>query len=190
MTTQMQRPGGRTGRTRQAVLSAALEVIADQGYDGLTVEAVADRSGVHKTTIYRRWGTIDAVLFDAIVARAERAIPLDRTGDARCDLVAMAEAVAGNLRDPVAQAVAAAALARPDADRLRELSERFWTLRISEAAQIVVDAQEAGDLDLSLEPLHVVEKIVGPIWFLAMVLRTPTDEAYIASLVDSALATV
>ncbi|MFV1971824.1 MAG: TetR/AcrR family transcriptional regulator, partial [Acidimicrobiia bacterium] len=86
MTTEMQRPGGRTERTRNAVLSAAYEVVAEDGYNGLTVEAVAERSRVHKTTIYRRWGSVESVLFDAVMARAEEAIPLDRTADCRTDL--------------------------------------------------------------------------------------------------------
>jgi len=187
VTTHMQRPGGRTEKTRQAVLTAAFAVVAERGYDGLTVEAVAERSGVHKTTIYRRWGTIDAVLFDAVVARAEEAIPLERTGDTNRDLVAMAEAVAVNLEDPVAQAVVAAGLARPGADRFAELSERFWTMRIGEASRIVVDAQNAGSVDRSLDPTIVIEKIVGPIWFRMIVMRGSADAAFIASLVASAL---
>uniref|UniRef100_UPI000B1D4F1A TetR/AcrR family transcriptional regulator n=1 Tax=Streptomyces atriruber TaxID=545121 RepID=UPI000B1D4F1A len=50
------RPGGRTARTRAAVRDAVLSGLADHGYPGLTVEYVADHSGVHKTTLYRRWG--------------------------------------------------------------------------------------------------------------------------------------
>jgi AcrR family transcriptional regulator len=169
-------------------LTAVFDVVADRGYDGLTVEAVAEHSGVHKTTIYRRWGSIDAVLFDAVVVRAEQAIPLERSGDIKRDLVAMAEAVATNLEDPVAQAVVAATLARPGVDGIAELSERFWTMRIGEAARMVEDAQKTGRVDRSLDAAVVIEKIVGPIWFSTIVLRRSVDAAFIDSLVVSALA--
>ena len=50
------RPGGRSARVRSAVLMAALDALADGGYGSFTCEAVAERAGVHKTTVYRRWG--------------------------------------------------------------------------------------------------------------------------------------
>lgn len=179
----MQRPGGRTRRTREAVLVAAYEVVAEVGYEGLTVDAVADRSGVHKTTIYRRWDTIEDVLLDAVVARAEEAVPLRRSSDARADLVAMGNSVAANLANPMAQAVAAAALSGPGNDRLADLSTRFWTLRIAEASSIVEAAQQEGSIDSSLDPGDVVERVVGPIWFRSMVLRQTVDDAFVEMLV-------
>ena len=189
MTTEMQRPGGRTERTRLAVLSAALDVVAEYGYDGLSVEAVALRSGVHKTTIYRRWGSVDAVLLDAVIARAEKAIPLEQTGDVHKDLIAMARAVAENLEDPVAKAIVAAVLARPGEGNLKELSERFWANRLGEAARIVVRAQEAGSVGPELDALLVIETIVGPIWFRRLVTHHAVDDAFIESLVGSAIGT-
>ena len=185
MSIPMQRPGGRTNKTREAVLAATYEIVAEQGYDGLTVNAVAERSGVHKTTVYRRWRTIDDVLFDAVVARAERAIPLEQSGDAKADLVAMAWSVAKNLADPMARAIAAAVFSRPENDRLAELSEQFWTHRIRAASLIVAAAQTEGVVDSTADPTVVVERIVGPIWFRSMVLRQPVDEDFVESLVYS-----
>lgn len=183
MTEQMQRPGGRTHRTREAVLAAAYGVVASQGYSGLTVDAIAERSGVHKTTIYRRWKTADDVLFDAVVARADDAIPLEQSGDALADLRSMAMSVAENLSDPISGAVAAAALSRPGNDRLAQLSERFWAQRLDAASAIVAAGQAEGAIDANLDPRVVIERIVGPIWFRVMVLREPVDEAFIDAVV-------
>ena len=185
MTTEMKRPGGRTGRTRSAVLSAAYEIVSEDGYSGLTVEAVSERSGVHKTTIYRRWGSVESVLFDAVMARAEDAIPLDRTTDTRADLVAMAHSVATNLSDPAAQAVAAAVLSRRADSQLRDLSERFWESRIDAAAQIVSDGQDTGEVDVTIDPRIAIEMIIGPIWFRTVVMQEPVDDGFVESLVDS-----
>jgi AcrR family transcriptional regulator len=167
------------------VLKAAYEVVAERGYEGFTIEAVAECSGVHKTTIYRRWSTIEDVLLDAVVARAEQAVPLLRTDDARADLVAMGRAVASNLADPMSQAVAAAALSGPADGQLSELSKRFWALRLAEASVIVEDAQQQGSIDTSLDPAEVVERIVGPIWFRSMVLGQGVDDGFVEMLVYS-----
>src|SRR5207248_10505689 len=53
------RPGGRTARTRAAVFEATLAELALRGYADLSLDGVAARSGVHKTTIYRRWRSRD-----------------------------------------------------------------------------------------------------------------------------------
>ena len=181
------RPGGRTERTRTAVLGAAFSITAEAGYAGLSIDAVAERSGIHKTTIYRRWGSVDAILFDAIVSRAESAVPLPSTGDARADLSAMARSVATNLEDPMSRAVAAAALSGTGDGRLKALSDRFWDDRIGKAAEIVKAGQKEGQIDAKLDPSVVVVEIIGPIWFRVMVLQSPVDRRFIEALVDGAI---
>ncbi|MFE3903268.1 TetR/AcrR family transcriptional regulator, partial [Streptomyces sp. NPDC059153] len=52
------RPGGRTARIRKQVLDAVLSELGEHGYDGLTTDTVAARAGVHRTTVYRRWGDV------------------------------------------------------------------------------------------------------------------------------------
>ena len=63
-------------------------------------------------------------------------------------------------------------------------------MRIGEAGGIVVDAQNAGNVDRSLDPAIVIEKIVGPIWFRAIVMRRSVDAGFLRSLVASALTPV
>ena len=181
------RPGGRTERTRTAVLAAAFAITADAGYGGLTIDAIAESSGVHKTTIYRRWGSADAILLDAVLSRAESAVPLIHTGDARNDLMAMARSVARNLEEPVARAVAGAVLSRADDSSLDQLSDTFWRTRIAGAAEIVATGQTDRQVDPDLDPSIVVQKIIGPIWFRVMVLRAPVEESFLEALVDGAI---
>ena len=169
------------------MLDAAFTVTAEVGYGGLTIDAIAERSGVHKTTIYRRWGSVDAILFDAVVSRAESAISLTYSGDARSDLISMGHSVATNLQDPVARAVAGAVLSRMDDGDLNQLSGRFWQERIGSASKIVRAGQRDGNIDPDLEPSTVVEEIIGPIWFRVMVLSSPVDGSYVERLVNSAI---
>ena len=60
------RTGGRSARVREAILAATFSELIDSGYAALSVEAVASRAGVNKTTIYRRWPTLDDLLVDAL----------------------------------------------------------------------------------------------------------------------------
>jgi AcrR family transcriptional regulator len=56
----------RSEKAHRAILSAVIELLPDHGLKGLTIEAVAARAGVGKTTIYRRWGTKNELILEAI----------------------------------------------------------------------------------------------------------------------------
>jgi AcrR family transcriptional regulator len=85
----------RAERSKQAILDATRELLADEGDVGsLTVEAVAARSGVAKTTIYRRWRdkwelALDAVMIDLLPRFAD---PVD-VGDTRKELITFVDSV-------------------------------------------------------------------------------------------------
>jgi AcrR family transcriptional regulator len=68
---------------RRTVLAAAFDELADNGVAGSTVAGVARRSGVHETTIYRRWITRENLLVDAMLNRSAQAIPPPDTGSTR-----------------------------------------------------------------------------------------------------------
>src|SRR5499425_1366606 len=85
----------RAERSQQAILEATRELLAsDGGVRGLTIEAVAARSGVAKTTIYRRWRdkwelALDAVMIDMLPGFAD---PVD-VGDTRKELITFVNSV-------------------------------------------------------------------------------------------------
>src|SRR5436305_6887281 len=95
--TQLQRPGGRSARVRAAVHAAVLELVEENPWDALTVAMVADRSGVHQATIYRRWESLGGVLNDVVAEQIARTAPIPDTGSLRGDLEAYAEQVAAHL---------------------------------------------------------------------------------------------
>src|SRR6187455_1103921 len=81
------RTGGRSARVVSEVLSATLEAFAEQGYAGLSVEAVALRAGVNKTTIYRRWPTKADLVGAALVSLRDDDPEPPNTGSLRDDLL-------------------------------------------------------------------------------------------------------
>jgi AcrR family transcriptional regulator len=91
------RPGGRTARTRAAVLAAVEAELLDHGFDGLTVDAVAERSGVHRATVYRRWRDVGGQLADTLVAGREDAWQPPDHGSLVADLTALNQDVVEHL---------------------------------------------------------------------------------------------
>src|SRR5690606_10363383 len=83
------RPGGRTARIRTQVLDAVRVELAEHGYDALTVDTVAARAGVHRTTVYRRWRDIGGLIADLFVAAADIDWQPRDTGTLRGDLAAL-----------------------------------------------------------------------------------------------------
>src|SRR5580693_3020763 len=80
------RPAGRGPKVRRAVLAATLAELSETGYAALTVEAVARRAGVHKTTVYRRWPEREALVIDALTDHVAAEVPVPDTGSIDTDL--------------------------------------------------------------------------------------------------------
>ncbi|MEU8341635.1 transcriptional regulator, TetR family [Actinomadura meyerae] len=96
MTGTERRHGGRprSERAEKAIIEAVLDLLAEEsGVDGVSVEAVAARAGVGKTTIYRRWPGKDALILDALGA-AKAPLPEPSGASARADLTEIARAMA------------------------------------------------------------------------------------------------
>src|SRR5262245_8638859 len=88
----------RVERSRRIILSAALEVMAEVGYGGLTIEAVAARAGVGKSTVYRHWtGNLDLV--EDAIRNLKAAVPYPTTGSVRDRLTELLRHIATAMTD-------------------------------------------------------------------------------------------
>ncbi|NEB81095.1 helix-turn-helix transcriptional regulator, partial [Streptomyces sp. SID14478] len=85
------RPGGRTARVRAAVLDAAGDVLAEEGFDRLDLADIARRADVGKTTVYRRWGSPTGLVADLLAQMAQESLPRSAAGSLRADLTANAQ---------------------------------------------------------------------------------------------------
>jgi AcrR family transcriptional regulator len=81
----------RDARADAAILSATLDLFSEVGFEGMSIEAVAARAGVGKTTIYRRWPSKEAIVVAAVSTSLGRAEPPVDTGTVAGDLAAMAK---------------------------------------------------------------------------------------------------
>ena len=90
----------RSERARKAILTAALDEVAEVGYAKLCIEGIAARAGVGKQTIYRWWPSKGAVVFDAVLGLDDAELSLPDTGDLEADLKSALRATVAELNDP------------------------------------------------------------------------------------------
>jgi AcrR family transcriptional regulator len=178
ITVGMRRPGGRATRVRSSVLRAAAELLSEVGYDQLSIEEVAERAGVHKTTVYRRWATKAALTTDAITEHSAEAVPVADTGSVVTDLQALARSVVANISSESGRRRASSLIvAAASSEELAAGLHDFWRHRIAVTAQIITRAVERGELPADTDANLVIETVIGPLWIRLLLTGEPLTDA-------------
>ncbi|MFF3542545.1 TetR/AcrR family transcriptional regulator [Streptomyces platensis] len=169
------RPGGRTARTRQAVLAAVFQELDEGGFAGLTMEKVAQRSGIHVATLYRRWRCIEGLVCE-LLTELSSDVPLPDTGSLPGDLRALARSVAaffGEARmSALIEAVVSAAARDPQA---AAVLRSFFGERLTLAGQMVRRAVDRGELPADTDPEEVMSSLGAPFYYRILIARRPVD---------------
>jgi AcrR family transcriptional regulator len=174
------RPGGRTSRVRSAVLDATLCVLAELGYAGLSIERIAERSGVNKSTIYRRWQTKEAVLAAAIDDAAWDVFPMPATGSIEEDLRSFGRRLVDFLTNDSPTVVGVVLALFSDAARepqIAELRRDFFARRHQGGASMVDAAVKRGELPADVDAREFVGLVAAPIYYRKLVTEEPLDYA-------------
>lgn len=179
------RPGGRSARVRSAVHMAARELLVGPEWAQITLGAVAGRAGVQPSSLYRRWGTLHALLTDVLEARLDDESPLPDTGSLGGDLHAWAAAVVADLLDPEGPLFLRAVLLLEWADDGR--AEEALPGRTGQIEELLERGRARGDRVPALR--DVFELLISPIYGYALFgparLRTRTP-ALVDRLLDTA----
>ncbi|GAA5035645.1 TetR/AcrR family transcriptional regulator [Actinopolymorpha pittospori] len=170
------RPGGRSARNRAAVLAAVEGELVEHGFDGLTVEGVAARSGVHRTSVYRRWGDVGGLLADLLRAGQEDDWRPSDTGSLGADLAALGREVltALHAEPPVMRAVVGASFrSAAAAQALRD----FWADRYRRCRVVVERAIYRGEVPPGTDPDTVLVAATAPLFHTGLLLGTTFTDA-------------
>ncbi|MEV4944699.1 TetR/AcrR family transcriptional regulator [Streptomyces sp. NPDC053755] len=185
------RPGGRTARTRAAVRDAVLTGLAEHGYPALTVEYVAEHSGVHKTTLYRRWGGLEGLVADALDLAGEDAWAPPDTGSLDGDLRALAREVADSFADPATAAAPTAFVAAAfQSERAADALRAFYAERFGRCEVVVDRAVSRGEAPAGTDAGAVVRSVSAPLFLRLFVTREPVDRALADQAARAALTAV
>ena len=183
------RPGGRTARTRTAVLAATFAELAEHGYAQLTVEQIAQRSGVHKTTVYRRWGGVDGLLVDALGDASTVDWTPPDTGTLTGDLTALGAELLAAFADPVAGAVPTAVISAAFQSGAAATALRaFYADRYQRSAVVVRRAIERGEIADGTDATEVIRACVAPLFHRMFISREPVGYADVRRAAAAAVA--
>lgn len=185
------RPGGRTAEVRAAVLRAAEQLLIDSGLPGLELTVVADRAGVGRSTVYRRWGTVPSLVADLLVDMADQSLSRADTGSLRGDLLANATLVRRTLSDSKRGRLFKAIIAAATFDTGTATAlATFYARRISEWSGCVEDAVRRGEAPAGTDAAAVIRQVSAPLYYQFLTTTNRLTRADAQRAADAAVAAV
>jgi AcrR family transcriptional regulator len=171
---------------RVTVLEAAFDEIVENGVGASTVAGVARRSGVHETTIYRRWVTKEKLFLEAMLSRSADAIPTPDSGSVRTDLLIVMRAIIGYLASPAGEAALRVISLAAD-DGYRTARRAFWAARVDALRPVVERGVARGELNPDTDAGLLLETLVAPLHARVLLTGAPVTAAVAEPLVDLVL---
>ena len=182
-------PPSRSELTRLAILDATREILAEGGVRALTVEGVAARAGVAKTTIYRRWRGKDELALAVLVDMVESVASTPDLGDARRELIRFVgkavKILSTTLMGRVMQGLVSDLATDPDL--ARAFRAQVVAVRINETRRVVDRGVARGQLrpDIDIELVH--ELLFGPVYYRLLLNGAQLESRFAEQIVDSVM---
>lgn len=180
----------RSSQAHQEILDATRELLAEGGVRELTIEGVAARAGVAKTTIYRRWRSKHDLALAVLIDMVDQMATVPDLGDTRTELVAFVEGAievfGSTLMGRVMQGIVSDLAADPELGG--PFRSRAVALRQAEGRRIVERGIARGDLRPDTEPELFHELLFGPVYYRLFVSGRPLDSWLPARVVDPVMA--
>nr|WP_251039245.1 TetR/AcrR family transcriptional regulator [Pseudomonas sp. ISL-88] len=173
--------------THKAILSAAYDLLLENGFDAVTVDKIAERAQVSKATIYKWWSNKAAVVMDSFLSTAADRLPVPDTGSAVNDILTHATNLARFLTsregNVITELIGAGQL---DAKLAEEYRTRFFQPRRLQAKDLLVKGIQKGELRENLDIGVSIDLIYGPIFYRLLVTGDEVDDSYVHDLVMNA----
>ena len=184
--TRQHREDPRIAATRQRALDAALDLVASSGLQGCTFEAVTERSGVARSTLYRYWDNKSELVLDALKSKEQERIAPD-TGNLRDDMLTSMLELGHYLKTwgaLVPQLLAAASIDPDMGDIQRGRSEYHLGIDVQVVERAIARGEIAEDTDAD----HAALLFSAPIFYRHLYAREPVDAKWITSHIDKTVA--
>lgn len=169
------------------MLSATLDELSDRGFAALSIESVAHRAQVNKTTVYRRWRTKEALVRAAFLSTADEAPTPPEGGPVRSLLIALLNRAVDKLSTSTGRSIMRLIVSDDVAPELTEIMETVRERRLSSLRSSLDQAKLAGELPRGLDAELLFSMLVGTVYYRLFVLKKTVPRAFIEALVDLTL---
>jgi AcrR family transcriptional regulator len=178
----------RNPRTQQRILNAAADLVLEHGFKALSIDAIAERAGVGRMTLYRRWPNKAAIVMDAFFARVDPSIPFqpDKTyiESIRLNMRALAKVYRGKDGALIRTLLAEAQF---DPELATAIQERWVVPRRRISAPYFEQGIRDGFLRPDLDPNVIIDLLYAPFYFQLLLGKGTLSDAYIDKLFDHAM---
>jgi AcrR family transcriptional regulator len=179
-------------QTRDRVLQASRELLAESGVHGLTIDGAAARSGVAKTTIYRHWRSKEELALAVLLEMTEQVVEVPELGNTRAEFVALVTRVIEILDTTLMGRVMQGLVSdlATDPTLAHAFRENVVALRLKEIHHLIERGAERGDLlpNADAELLH--DLLFGAVYHRLLLSGRPLDQIYAEQVVDSILGSI
>jgi AcrR family transcriptional regulator len=179
----------RRARTERAVLDATRELLAESGFGSLTIEGVAERAGVAKTTIYRRYRCRNDLALGVLLDMVGDVSTQPYTEDSLTELTKLVdrtvELTCRSLLGKVMQGLVSEVAADPELARVYR--ERVVSHRLADVTELVERGISRGELKAGLDPEVVTDLLLGPIYYRFFLSGSAMDKGFGTRLVGTLL---
>ena len=180
----------RSEKAHKAILGAAAELLLARGLSAVSMDAVAERAGVSKATIYRWWPTKETLALDALYTEWDAARPYSRdTGSLRGDLLALLRPWARLASSRPYGRVIAALLAEAQTDPVfaAEYRQRVVEPRRDQARAVFRRAIERGEIPADTKIEVALDLLYGPLYHRLLHGHAPLTGRFAQDVIDMAL---
>jgi AcrR family transcriptional regulator len=185
-----ERPRGRprSAIADQAIREAAVDLLAERGFEGFSVEDVADRAGVSKATVYRRYPSKVDLVVEAGSCLATDEIRFPDTGNLRDDVRGLARSLVNAFENTRAgKVMPVMTFERRRYPELDAGYRRFLADRKARTRAVLRRAVQRGELPGDTDIGVMSSMLVGPIFHRLMITQEPLNDAFVDALVDALL---
>ena len=180
----------RRSATGHAILKATREILAQGGVQGLTIEGVAERSGVAKTTIYRRWRSKEDLALAALLAVIREEPPPRQLGSTEAVLAAYLGQLVKNVNSKLYGRILRGLISEMAVDPMlaRGFREQVLARRLAAMTGLLARGIERGELRPDLDMEIAIDLLLGPIYYRLLVSGQPLTRAFVDRLIHAAMA--
>ena len=170
------------------ILRAAVEELADVGYGGVTIESIAARAGVGKSTIYRHWPDKLELIADALETFHEQMVPDLGIRSVRESVALLLRHVAEVVVDSTFSRCIPALIEGAERDpRVREFHHRYSAERRQALIDLIALGIDAGEVSPEVDPELATTALLGAIFYRRLMTGAPLDPGEAGRLVDLVL---